>query len=487
MGLDLTTLLIWGLRIVLPILFFAIYFRLQAPKEPKYTGPTTNVHSRDKLVFLRDAVKGSPAPDSMKNISLKDQTQAPHLFAGGGRGPRPERGNRRVPADGEQRVPKEKREKKEKKEEPTVEDKTLSDEKMHLESLLNYVAFNRMEQRGFLAADGEEPPAPANTKVDDDAKANSGAISGDNAEKANDEAQMVLKGAIIAGRADVAKHLYEKLIEAHVEISETTFELLIDVHLSAKDLKGASDFLMKLETAGFSPNSELLDKVLELYSTKQSEEKSTKADTTAEVAALNQDLLSEAINQAAAEDQATAETSPMMAPAEYYAPAMMPMFNWDAIDDSDESGDEPEPTKLSSDAKVFVPSFIPDAEGSTKSKELSATAAAFEPQTNMTWDPAMYTWTSWDQPTGDFPDKGKTKGKGNGKGKWKSNDWNDSWKKTEWDDSWKASSGKGELRHRGEREKAGEDQQEDDKKTQSKKESWKKPAQMTWKPKADSP
>ena len=44
-----------------------------------------------------------------------------------------------------------------------------------------------------------------------------------------------------------------------------------------KDLKGASDLLVKMEGAGYTPNSQMLDKVLELYS-EQEKGKAEKAE-----------------------------------------------------------------------------------------------------------------------------------------------------------------------------------------------------------------
>merc|ERR1719199_982683 len=41
---------------------------------------------------------------------------------------------------------------------------------------------------------------------------------------------------------------------------------MIEACINANDLKGASDFLMKMEAAGHSPELDLLDKVMDLYS-----------------------------------------------------------------------------------------------------------------------------------------------------------------------------------------------------------------------------
>jgi pentatricopeptide repeat protein len=261
MRLDLTTVLIWTLRILLPILFFAIYFKLQAPKEkPVVVKDTRNVYSRLKLLQLRKAVKGAAAPDSIKSITFKDQTQAPELFTGSGR----ERRSERRRGDDETKAPKERKEKKEKKKDPSPETRTFTEERMHLESLLNYVAFQRPEQqRAFLPSHGvAAPPSPPKASTDEEeatdaakAEAPKAVIVGAQAGKANDEAQMVLKGSMKMKRSDVARNLYDQLVESQVEVAESTYELLIDACVLADDLRGASDFMMKMEAAGFLPKN----------------------------------------------------------------------------------------------------------------------------------------------------------------------------------------------------------------------------------------
>jgi len=167
----------------------------------------------------------------------------------------------------------------------------------------------------------------------------------------------VLRGAINFKRADVARDVYEKLQASKVEITEPSFTLMIEACVLAKDLKSGSDFLMKMETSGYCPNSELLDKVMDLYSQQKS--------------------------QRVLEKQGQQPDAPG-------APAPAP---------------EPEETlagqraKLSSDAPIFVPSFggeeAPEAELRDRTK-LTAAAKPFEPQFNYTFDSCTYTWTPGD-------------------------------------------------------------------------------------------
>lgn len=510
--------LVWALRLLLPVLFFGIYFRLQgATKQARYEGPTTNVLTRERLLSLRKAVSSCPAPDSMQNIALKDQSQAPHLFTASGRAPRPERA-RRSPDEQRERVPRgEKREKdkREKKEPepasaPEPEPNSLSSDKMHLESLLNYVAFNSQEQqRVFLQATaGGVPPN------EEGRRAMASKIAGATAEEANAEAQMVLRGAMGIKRPDVAGHLYEQLMDAHVDISQPTFEIMIDICLLANDLKAASDFLMKMENSGFTPNSEMLDKVLDLYSKQQDQHTTTEQEnsTKAERPTNDENFQdSEAAKLLAAVTEPVQE-DPAMVPWAMPNAAMVPMFNWDAIEDSDDDSEPSEPTKMSSDAPVFVPSFMPGPMTSSAEdalNSLSATAQPFEPQYNMAFDPAYQTWTSWDQPT----PEGQGKGKGKGKAKWKGKgEWEDGWHarssaaKGEWDDGWhsrssaqedgwqsRSSGGKGERSDGWHSKSGGKDSssqgehsaQQTNKNHSKANKDWNKP-QMTWRAKSDS-
>ncbi|CAE7479281.1 CWC27, partial [Symbiodinium natans] len=132
-----------------------------------------------------------------------------------------------------------------------------SEEKMNLESFLNYVAFNKKTQ------------APTPQVLD---------LSEASADRANAEAQMVLRGSMGFKRVDVAKDLFAQLDAASVDVSATTFTLMIEACVVARDLKSASDFLMKMEASGHSPNSELLDKVLDLYSNQKAQKEVSKAD-----------------------------------------------------------------------------------------------------------------------------------------------------------------------------------------------------------------
>jgi len=291
--MEITTALIWTLRIVLPIILFCIYFRFQSSKDDQLLLGSSgkNKYPRSKLLAHRQAAPGDEVPKELATVALKSQEEAPELFQGGersgkgkgggkkGREPRedrPEKGGKdrdRRPARDSEKTEKPKRKEKDAEngsvpvetippvqlaEVPTelppsargALDLKESEEKMNLESFLNYVAFNKKTQ------------APTSQVLD---------LSEASAERANAEAQMVLRGSMGFKRVDVSKDLFAQLDAASVEVFATTFTLMIEACVVARDLKSASDFLMNMEASGHSPNSELLDKVLDLYSNQKSQ------------------------------------------------------------------------------------------------------------------------------------------------------------------------------------------------------------------------
>lgn len=393
MRIDATTVVIWALRILLPILFFAIYFKLKEPKQlpaaAKETKNAKNVYSRGKLLRMRTLAKGLAAPSSVKNIALKDQTQAPELFAGG-RSSRVERSSRRSSDTKEKGDAKEKKDRKEKKEDPQPA-VLYAEERSQLESLINYVAFQRPEQqRAFLPYPGRAASSEKGKTVDGFDRKAGDSISGAAAGIANDEAQMVLRGSMKLKRSDVAKTLYDQLVQSQVELSRGTFELLIEACVNAKDLPGASDFMMKMEQQGLTPATDLMDKVMDLYTERKKQEEFEDAPLI-EMPHEHQvvaDASEEVLESLTLVPPLEVPLPPPEAPMNYIMqePLSMPMFNWDAIEDSDDDDDNVDgshpPSKLSADAPVFVPSFTSIEKEAWETSTLSAAAAPFEPQSN---------------------------------------------------------------------------------------------------------
>jgi len=304
---ELATWLIRGLRVILPIVLFLIYRSWQLPKEEEYPGPTTHVHSRGKLLARRpQSLEGDAAekPPALGSLCLKDQLQAPDLFQA------PTRQLRGAPRRDDRRETRERRNERREVRSRGLEDAVLAtedveksegpakdtsksissalQERMYAESLINYVAFNRKEQQRIFLPDvaGMPPPPPPKPRPLTQgvtAAMSVRTVSNGNPEmledvvqKANEDAQLVLRGAINLKCSSVAKDIYEQLTETEVKISESTFMLMVEVCVLAHDLKSASDFLMKMETTGYCPESHLLDKVMDLYSQQKAEREQEK-------------------------------------------------------------------------------------------------------------------------------------------------------------------------------------------------------------------
>ena len=87
--------------------------------------------------------------------------------------------------------------------------------------------------------------------------------------KANLDAQMVLRGAIAFGKYDVTHDVVDSLAGAKVTPSFDTFLLMIEAMIASNDLPQASEYLMKMEQEGHSPDAMLLDRVMDLCSIAQ--------------------------------------------------------------------------------------------------------------------------------------------------------------------------------------------------------------------------
>mmetsp|Transcript_49005 Transcript_49005/g.138469 ORF Transcript_49005/g.138469 Transcript_49005/m.138469 type:complete len:207 (-) Transcript_49005:105-725(-) len=95
------------------------------------------------------------------------------------------------------------------------------------------------------------------------------------AAKANQEAQMVLRGILNPTLEiqcpDIAHDLHKQLARSHIHVLEKTYCLMVETCIASGDLRGASDFLMKMEAAGHCADSSLLDKVMDLYTESRSD------------------------------------------------------------------------------------------------------------------------------------------------------------------------------------------------------------------------
>eukprot|EP01067_Filipodium_phascolosomae_P000615 Filipodium_phascolosomae@DN1470_c0_g1_i1.p1 len=125
----------------------------------------------------------------------------------------------------------------------------------HLSALLNFVAFKGAHSTLF--PNGTDPLVnPLATQEEKD-KCNA---------DANREAVSVLKGAKHEKQTSVALAVFKCLKEASAVINHDTYGWMVETCLAESNLREASNFLMEMEQKGHTPDQELLDKVMELYS-----------------------------------------------------------------------------------------------------------------------------------------------------------------------------------------------------------------------------
>lgn len=280
---DTLTAMVWTLRVVLPCLLFWISFgpKLRCPWRFKQ-------HSREIMLAHRDFVKasGAPAPKSVANLVTVDAQTAPMLFTETAKRQKSEKNDRHDRErergeKGERSRGQDRRERRHSQAEATdretssqkqaqVETKPeVSEEVIYWESIVNFIAFGHHEQqRHFLVNSTSIPPPPPRVqKVPAPSDPEAAALLAVAIERANGEAQMVLRGAIQSGRAGcTASHaLYKQMVDHDIEIQPLTFELIIESCITANELQQASDYLMRMEANGQTPSNELLDRVMDLY------------------------------------------------------------------------------------------------------------------------------------------------------------------------------------------------------------------------------
>eukprot|EP00927_Polykrikos_kofoidii_P036477 TRINITY_DN30802_c0_g1_i1.p1 TRINITY_DN30802_c0_g1~~TRINITY_DN30802_c0_g1_i1.p1 ORF type:complete len:386 (+),score=63.72 TRINITY_DN30802_c0_g1_i1:99-1160(+) len=284
--------IIWLVRVLLPIVLFFFWYRSQANGSGD-GGPSYN---REEMLMVRKLCEEHHGPSSLGNMKLMEETDLQKLgfgFAhrnsgnsrresgGGGKGgwKRGEKGGHKGSSEGRsggatRDIANDTRNQAALSSPPTDDQMLSEEDRMHLESLLNFVAYSHKErpQRVFLPDKERPPPPPLPQKKLPPSTSANGASDADSAGalKANAEAQMVLKGVVNPKFKlqcpKIAHDLYTQLQESNVSASKETFSLMVEAFINASDLKSASDFLMLMETAGFCPGNNLLDKVMALYS-----------------------------------------------------------------------------------------------------------------------------------------------------------------------------------------------------------------------------
>lgn len=447
--MDLATALIWTLRIVLPIIVFCIFIKLNSPKADRATlVPGKNSHNRARMLAHRKAVLSlqEPAPAEIKDVTMQEHKsevrpsrQSPGK--GGGKGGRGSGGGQG------RKERKEPRESKEARKETRAEEVLMNanqdpesrtpaqaaavqvaaeEEKLHLESLLNYVAFNRKEQQRTFILDSEDappPPPPPKAKLPEEIAEATDPVQPTKsaAEKANEEAQMVLLGAITFKRVDVAKDIYNQLSSSKLAIFERTFKLIVEAAVLAQDLKAASDFLMKMEAAGFTPESHLLDKVMDLYT----QHKSKREQKLQEARATSSSLLPAVFTVPEGPRAKLSSQAPVFVPMGIPPPPPKPAAPAAASSPTAPVADsKAEAAGTDEKAQTEEKTAEPPAEEKPRTK-LTAAAKPFEPQCNVVFDPISYTWLvgiPQPPPRPPVPEEGAAEGaektgKAKGKGK----------------------------------------------------------------------
>jgi len=78
--------------------------------------------------------------------------------------------------------------------------------------------------------------------------------------------------------SSIALGLHAKLQEQGIDVSTSTFELMVDACLHASDLTTASSFLVSMESGGHAPGNDVLDRVMDFLHRRTQEGKEAEAD-----------------------------------------------------------------------------------------------------------------------------------------------------------------------------------------------------------------
>lgn len=284
---DLQIQIVWLVRILLPIIFFIAWYRGQAQAQGADGRGGKHRYARDVLVAARRGADERDVPDVLSSIKLMDEASVQKALggppprprgsgpdAGGRSGARPKRqpGVDRVRSGNDVRRTNSRVEAQAEAATPTASggpklggsQSLTEEERSSLEALFNFAALGQKDrQRRVFLPSGQPPPPPRRPAQRPKADAMEEA-------KANGDAQTILKGAvnpkIQLKCPELAKALHQRLSDSNARPSEATYSLMVEACVISNDLKGASDFLMKMESAGHSADSELLDKVMDLYS-----------------------------------------------------------------------------------------------------------------------------------------------------------------------------------------------------------------------------
>lgn len=304
--------LIWIIRLLFPLVVFWLYWRDNT--KPKLTTPREFVYDRDFLLSLkggfnndydaRSKVPKALLVDSFSNIASRksgksqttgnnrrevesriatttttkmkktsnsegdDDGRSAHrdqylesmeenAASMGGQSSLPEQQQHPQPQDGENK--RENMEKKEHGNLPAARNGAERVRNSHIERLVNYLSFHPPPKRIFLPETPPPPPPPMPEDQDPtDVQRRSA--------KLNEEAISILKGSLVFKKIAVAHQLFDQLTSEKLPVKEETFNLIVQLAVAAQDIKAASNYLMKMESAGLCPSVKLLGTVMQLYS-----------------------------------------------------------------------------------------------------------------------------------------------------------------------------------------------------------------------------
>jgi|Transcript_33937 hypothetical protein len=409
--MEVGNMLIWFMRILLPIILFCVYFKLQSPKDSRKSGKGKGgpSYSRDELIAKRTATLDCPAPEEVAGITLQECEASPARVprnGGKGKGRQSGKGDKRRGSDSMEDEAQLAQDAQLAAEQEAIraaelKEKVRKQERLHTEAFINHVSFNRSERQRVFLPDGAPPPPPP-------LRRDSECADPEVSREANIKADSVLRGAMTLQRAEIVSVLHDRLLDQQIEVEESTYILMVELCLLARDLKMASDFLLKMENAGHVPDPDLLDRVMDLYNQQKilKEQKAREKEAEIEKVEANAAGSSDELGDVSASNLssqapafvptnestmslgaapfvpnvAAAPFVPSVAAAEEFN--LPPDIVHDAVNivgsDTAEVSNA-QRTKLKSTSKSFVPTF--------------GSAQPFEPQFGLPQDQYMYPWT----------------------------------------------------------------------------------------------
>ena len=119
----------------------------------------------------------------------------------------------------------------------------MSERAEELENLVNFMAFSPLNKRVFLPREGESPPPPGGP-------GEPGEVSPEACHAANEEVQIILRGAHRFKQMDIGRELLTHLVDHGIAVEDATWKQLIELALVCEDGVAAKEFILKMEKSG---------------------------------------------------------------------------------------------------------------------------------------------------------------------------------------------------------------------------------------------